>query len=149
MAIPYERATSGTAARGEIQKLLEQFGCDSVGFMDDFKAHTLILAFEWRGRQVQLKASAQGWANAYIKKNPYSRRMRKTKSEHESQALRQGMVAVNSILRDWVKGQVTAVETGILSFEAVFMPYTLLPSGKTLLEHVKSETQLLEFDRQE
>jgi hypothetical protein len=33
--------------------------------------------------------------------------------------LRQGHVAVNSILRDWVKGQMTAVECGILSFEAV------------------------------
>jgi hypothetical protein len=33
--------------------------------------------------------------------------------------LRQGQVAVNSILRDWIKGQVTAVECGILSFEAM------------------------------
>jgi hypothetical protein len=35
--------------------------------------------------------------------------------------LRQGDVAVNSILRDWIKGQVTAVECGILSFEVVFL----------------------------
>jgi hypothetical protein len=29
-------------------------------------------------------------------------------------ALDQGLIAVNSILRDWVKGQITAIETGIL-----------------------------------
>lgn len=34
----------------------------------------------------------------------------------------QGLSAVNSILRDWVKGQTTAVECGIPSFEAVFLP---------------------------
>jgi hypothetical protein len=46
------------------------------------------------------------------------------------------MIAVNSILRDWVKGQVTAVECGILSFETVFMPYMLTSDGRTLIEHV-------------
>ena len=50
------------------------------------------------------------------------------------QALRQGHLAVSSILRDWVKGQVTAIECGILSFEAVFMPFMLDVSGRPLLE---------------
>ena len=51
-------------------------------------------------------------------------------------------VAVNSVLRDWIKGQVTAIETGVLSFEAVFMPHMLTPSGQTVLERIK-ETNLL------
>ena len=42
--------------------------------------------------------------------------------------------AVNSILRDWIKRQVTAIECGILSFEAVFMPYMLTSDGRPLLE---------------
>jgi hypothetical protein len=45
-------------------------------------------------------------------------------------------VAVNSILRDWIKGQVTAVESGILSFEAIFMPYMLTADGRPLIERV-------------
>jgi hypothetical protein len=32
-------------------------------------------------------------------------------------ALKQDHVVVNSILRDWIKGQVTAIECGVLSFE--------------------------------
>lgn len=147
MPIPYANTSSGLKARGEIQKILQNFKCDSVGFMDDFTTHTLILAFTWNGRQIQLKASAQGWANAYIKENPWSEARHSTKEEWERKALKQGLIAVNSILRDWVKGQVTAIETGILTFEAVFMPYTLLPSGKTLLDHVKQETNLLEFQK--
>ena len=35
-AIPYASATNGAAAREEITKILRRFGCESVGFMDDF-----------------------------------------------------------------------------------------------------------------
>lgn len=135
MTLPYAGATSGNAARGEILKILQRFGCQSVGFMDEFDTHTLILAFTWRGRQIQLRATAQGWANAYLRENPWNNRRYGTKHDYEAKALRQGMVAVNSILRDWIKGQVTAVETGILTFEGVFMPYMLMNDGRPLIEH--------------
>jgi hypothetical protein len=45
-------------------------------------------------------------------------------------------------LRDWIKGQVTAIECGILSFEAVFMPYMLTSDGRPLHERL-AETDLL------
>ena len=41
-----------------------------------------------------------------------------------------------------MKGQITAIECGILSFEAVFMPYMLTSDGRTLFERV-AETDLL------
>ena len=56
-AIPYASATNGAAAREEITKILRRFGCESVGFMDDFAQQTVLLAFTRRGRQVQLRAS--------------------------------------------------------------------------------------------
>lgn len=146
MNIPYATATSGLKARGEITKYLKHFGCESVGFMDQFHTHTLVLAFTWNGRNIQLKASAQGWANAYLKENPWNSRRYLPEKEWETKWLDQGMIAVNSILRDWVKGQVTAIETGILTFEHVFMPYMLLPNGTTLLEHIQ-QNNLLEFDK--
>jgi hypothetical protein len=127
---PYASATSGAAARDEITKLLRRFGCESVGFMDDFENYDVLLAFKHRGRSMQLRASAKGWAALYLKDRPYTYRMRTTKKDYEAQALRQGLIAVNSILRDWVKGQVMAVECGILSFEAVFMPYMLTNDGR-------------------
>lgn len=55
----------------------------------------------------------------YLKEYPWSGRIRVTHAQHEERAIAQGLIAVNSILRDWVKGQITAVECGILSFEAV------------------------------
>jgi hypothetical protein len=55
-------ATSGNKAREEITKTLRRFGCESIGFMDEYDKHEVLLAFTHRGRQVQLRASAKGWA---------------------------------------------------------------------------------------
>jgi hypothetical protein len=140
--VPYESATSGAAAREETTRLLRRMGCESVGFMDDFARSEVLLAFKHRGRDVQLRASAKGWAVMYLKAHPHSHRMRSSKTEHEQRALKQGLVAVNSILRDWVKGQVVAVECGMMSFEAVFMPHMLAPDGRSLIEHMTERKML-------
>jgi hypothetical protein len=147
MAIPYADATSGAKARDEIIKVLRRFGCESIGFMDDFEAHELLLAFRHRGRNVQLRASAKGWAAMWLKEHPYNRaRSHRSLEEHEDRALRQGLIAVNSILRDWIKGQMTAVECGILKFEAVFMPYMLTNDGRSVIDRVKDAGLLPEPD---
>lgn len=137
MSVPYASA-SPQNARAEITKMLQRFGCESVGFMDDFEDHSVLLAFKHRGRQMQLRASAKGWAAMYLKENPWSYQRKLGQKDYEQTALAQGLKAVNSILRDWVKGQITAVETGILSFEAVFMPYMLTDNGQTMIERINS-----------
>lgn len=141
-AVPYESATSGHKAREEITGLLRRMGCEEVGFMDDFAKHEVLLAFRHRGRPVQLRASAKGWAAMFIRARPYGSRTRGTKLAYEQKALKQGLIAVNSILRDWVKGQVVAVECGMMSFEAVFMPHMLTSDGRPLIERI-AETKLL------
>lgn len=140
MTVPYENATSGVKARDEITTILRRFGCENVGFMDDFAEKTVILAFKHRGRAVQLRASAKGWAQMYMKANPgkYGAYVK----AREEKSLAQGMVAVNSILRDWVKGQVTAVETGIMSFEAVFVAHMLTSDGRSILERLQTDNLL-------
>lgn len=142
MALPYENATSGNNAINEIQKLLRGFGCTKFGTGEDFETGELFIQFEHRGRQVMLKASAQGYATAWLKEHPYSNRIRGTRSEHEARALRIGGIAVYSILRDWVKGQVTAIEIGMMSFEAAFLSHILLPSGLSVIEHVQAQKML-------
>ena len=142
MAIPYASATSDMAAREEIKRILTRFGCSSIGFMDDLVGHEVLLAFTHRGRQIQLRASAKGWAAMWLKENQWSYRHRTKQHDYEQAALRQGHVATNSILRDWIKGQTTAVETGILSFEAVFLPFMLTADGRPLIERLR-ETNLL------
>jgi hypothetical protein len=83
---------------------------------------------------VQVTASAKGWAQKWLKEKPYGWRNRGSRVDYEQAALQQGVIAVNSILRDWLKGQVTAIECGILSFEACFMPFMLTADGRPMIE---------------
>ena len=62
-------------------------------------------------------------------------------SQHRERALAQGQIAINSILRDWVKGQIMAIETGILSFDAVFLPFMLTHDGRTVSDRVNQLVQ--------
>jgi len=139
---PYADAVGGQNARDETTKILRRFGCENVGFMDDFEKHEVLLAFKHRGRAVQLRASASGWASMYLKSNPWNARRQRSKQVYEQEALQQGHRAVNSILRDWIKGQITAIECGILQFDHVFMPYMLTNSGRTVLEHLREQNIL-------
>jgi hypothetical protein len=44
-SVPYASATTGAKARDEVIAILRRFGCESVGFMDDFDRHEVLLAF--------------------------------------------------------------------------------------------------------
>ena len=142
MTLPYSSATSGDKALGEIQKILRGFGCNKFGSMVDDAAGELLVQFEYRGKMVSVKASTKGYAAAWLKENPWTSRRYMDKVTYERKAMDIASVAVYSILRDWIKGQIMAIETGILSFEGAFLGQILLPSGKTILEHVEANKLL-------
>lgn len=142
-SLPYESATSGDKALGDMQKILRAFGCQKFGSMTDDAEGTLLVQFEYRGRQVSAKASTKGYAAAWLRAHPYTSRMRKTSVEHQREAMQIAGVAVYSILRDWIKGQIMAIETGVLSFEGAFLGQILLGNGRTVLEHVTDPKQPL------
>jgi hypothetical protein len=43
MTVPYTSATTGTRAREEITKVLRRFGCEEVGFKDNYSEHEVLL----------------------------------------------------------------------------------------------------------
>lgn len=154
MSLPYENATAGDRALAEMQKTLAAFGCQSFGTMTDNERGCMIVAFKWRDRQVNLEANWKGYAVAWLKAHPYSYQMKCNKHQHEERALKQAKVAICSMLRDWVKGQTTAIECGVLSFEAAFMPHMLLKDGRRVLDAAQQarllpepvdQTNVLEF----
>lgn len=126
----------------EVQRILQGFGASSFGYMEDFSTGTLTVQFEWRERRVTIRANAKGYAAALLREKPFTHRMRGTKAQYEEKCLKQGQIAVYSILRDWIKGQITAVEVGMLSFEGAFLGQIMLPNGGTILELVERENLL-------
>jgi hypothetical protein len=144
MSLPYENATSGAGALAEINKLLTKFGCQRFGTMTDVERGELVVQFSYRGRDVTATASYRGYAAAWLKEHPYTYRTKGSQVQHEAKALKQAEISVCSILRDWIKGQVMAIETGVLTFEGAFLGQILLPSGRTVLDHAR-ETELLKI----
>lgn len=143
MTLPYSSTTSGNRALDDIQKLLTKFGVARFGTMTDNEHGEILVQFTYRGRDVSIKASVRGYAAAYLKEHPYNpSRMRKSRIEYEREALVQAQISTCSILRDWIKGQITAIEVGIMSFEGAFLGQILLRNGQTLLE-VAEERELL------
>src|SRR3990167_176839 len=138
MSLPYENASSGQRAMDDIQKTLRTFGCNKFATGSDFATGELFIQFERQGRMIELKANSKGYAAAWLRHHPYNHRMHNTKPQHEAKALKIGGIAVYSVLRDWVKGQVTAIEIGILSFEAAFLAHICLPSGKRVIEELEA-----------
>ncbi len=134
MSIPYEKATAGDRAINEMQKTLSAFGCQSFGTMTDNERQVMIVAFKWRDRQVHLEASWKGYAQALLKSRGHLKGYGESQRRREERALEQAKVSVCSVLRDWVKGQTTAVECGVLSFETAFMPHMLLKDGRRVID---------------
>lgn len=143
MGLPYENTTAGDKALVEIQKILRGFGCQQFGTMVDDENKQIIVQFKYRDKHITIPASIQGYAAAWLKEHPYTHRTKATKVNHERKAMEVASVAVYSILRDWIKGQVTAIECGILSFEGAFLGQIMLPSGMTVLQHVADSKLLL------
>lgn len=130
MTLPYSEATAGPNAIREIEKILAKFGCQSFGTMTDAERGVMIVAFKWRDQQVHIEASYNGYAAAWRKENPRRK---------DAEALERAKVAICSVLRDWIKGQVTAVECGVMSFGAVFMPHMLLKDGRRVIDAARIE----------
>jgi len=142
MRLPYENASSGQRAIAEIEKLLRQFGCSRFGVMTDYSTGSVVCQFEYRGRAVSINASYQGYAALWLKNNPTSRRSRTTTAQRHEIAKRKGEMAVPSILRDYIKGQIMVIEAGLVSFEGAFLAHMLLPNGQRVLDKAQSVLQL-------
>ena len=126
--IPYVRATAGETpdrAKKNIVQLLEDFGCEDIEFYEKHGADDwyLNLRFLFAGYSIFLPASASGWARFVCDENP---------QVDYDEALEQGKIAVYSVLRDWVKSQMTAVRSGMTTFERVFLPYMLRDGQETV-----------------
>ncbi len=143
--VPYEFSNSGMRAREEIERMLNNFGCDPVTFMErseyskEGKFHTLVLLFTFKRMNVRVNVSGQGWANFYLRRKPHTSRSHYNAEEYTQRALKQGSIAISSLLRDWVKSQLTLIETQIMSFEQAFLPHIQTPEGLTVGEILLNE----------
>lgn len=142
MSLPYETSTAGEKALSELQRALAKFGCQTFGTMTDAERGCTIVQFKWRGRTISLEASWKGYASAWLKAHPYKFSYAKSSDEHQRKAMAQAQISICSVLRDWVKGQIIAVECGVMSFDCAFLPHMLLGDGRRVAEKIASDNLL-------
>lgn len=119
-------------SRDELEGLLERVGADSVATMRDQSAAAV--AFRLSGRN-------------YVLRLPYptddelraSRRSRTATDAARDQAIRQRWRALVLL----VKAKLTAVDAGVTTPEAEFLPHAMLPTGETLSEHLSQHPEQL------
>ena len=126
--------------------MLAKFGCASFGTAIDVERGVTIVHFKWRDRVVQLEASWKVYAQSWLRDKAAYQRLGVHKAQaraaYEKLAVAQARISVCSVLRDWGKAQITAVESGVMSFEAAFMPHMLLRDGRRVIDAARSANLL-------
>lgn len=137
-------STQVPAARtvGEIQGMLAAHGARTIVTDYDDTGHVSGISFEiWRGERVlQFRVPVNPDAVLKVLQREKDRNYRMRRTFTREQAV---MIAWR-IAKDWVEAQLALLETEMVELEQLFLPYLLLPSGKTLYEGMKVQGFLLE-----
>jgi hypothetical protein len=113
----------------EIQRILARYGCDNYAYMTQGD-HALI---GFRAHQRQIKMVIKLPTLEESSRNKAGAKMA-AKQAHGAweQQVRQRWRALALV----VKAKLEAVESGVATFEEEFLPYILLPGGKTVAQEV-------------
>lgn len=142
---PYENASGGkVSALAEIQKTLLTFGADKFGVAEDWASGEVAIHFQLRGRVVKVKANSYGYTKAWLARNPTANGS--YSAERQRRAEKLGQMAVWSILRDWIKGQCTAIEVGMLTVDQAFIGQIVLDDGSTVMERIEQQKILPQIE---
>ena len=103
-------------SRAEIEKILQRFGADQFGYASG--PHGATVGFRARDRVLRFDL-------------PLPSSLPQRTEKQRAQAVRSAWRCL--VLS--IKAKLAAVDSGITSFEQEFMPYTVLPDGRTAAQH--------------
>ncbi len=125
-SVPVERS------RGEIEATLHRYGASMFASMSSIKSATICFEVGQRRIRITLDKSTP----AEFKLTPQGR----TRNSADCIAL-----AEQEDRRRWralllvIKAKLEAVESKIATFEDEFLPYTVMPNGETVAEHINPQ----------
>lgn len=130
----YAERTAVTADHSiaEIRKVLTRYGAGQFAYMED--ARHAAVAFNANGRNIRFILPLP--ARVEVTKTPKGRSRKSTVVDqaHAQEIRRRWRALALSI-----KAKLETVESGIAEFETEFMPYMVLPNGKTVAENILPE----------
>ncbi len=108
-------------SRGAIDTLLRDWGCKRIAWEDDFEKCQATLRFVWEHQGADFPAR-------------FVLQMEEGAQDQRS---------AHRVLFNWLKGSLNAVHDGIVSAEALFLPWLEDPTGKTVAEAILPRIQEL------
>lgn len=133
----YEETTvPANKTRGEVRDLLVKYGVEQFGIIEE--PCRALIGFNHRGRTVKIEVplpdrslSAETKAGYYL--SPGSPGALKAHDQEERRIWR--------AVRAWIFAQLESVASGIQTWETVFLPFTVLPSGQTFAEWAEPQLE--------
>lgn len=125
------------ASRAEIEGILRRYGASKFAYAwDEDKAFVAFVAHDRQVRFVVPLPPYEDFATKRVKVNQSAAQTKRLSPEQQQreydQAVRQRWRALALV----VKAKLEAVDAGIAEFSTEFLPYTVLPDGRTVAEHV-------------
>lgn len=140
--MPYAEGTSVPIekTKTEIEATLKRYGADQ--FFSGWSANKAAIGFRMHNRNIKMVLPLPVWdIAAYRYPNPKetwkNRRTDVQAREFYDAHLRQRWRSFLLI----IKAKLEAVESGVTTFETEWMPYTILPNGSTVAEHVAPQIE--------
>lgn len=123
-------------SRDEIERTLQRYGADAFAYATT--TGRAMIEFSAHGRRIRFLLPLPDATDRLFTQTPtgQKRNAATAKSEHKK-AVRQAWRALALL----VKAQLEAVEAGIVTFEVAFLPYTVLPSGRTVADDVEPQVE--------
>lgn len=119
-------------SRGEIDLLLRRWKCDVISWSDDFSGGEVRLTFVWSRDELK-------YAARFTLKMPtcasLTKEMRGLPTDRSIQNAREKKWrSLHRVLLLWLKGCFNAVDAGLVSAEAIFLPFLLGKDGRTVAD---------------
>jgi hypothetical protein len=118
--------------RGEIERTLARYGCTAFGYATTGDQAQVI--FEMNGRRMRINVHLPGPGRQEVHSpGKLAARVKRSETEAEKryqQAVRQRWAALSLYLKAVCEG----IDSGIITTEAAFLSYVVLPDGQTLGE---------------
>lgn len=138
MPLPYASSAAGQAREKEIRDTLRSVGATAVGFMVDHDSDQIIAQFRIHGREITIPVRVGSYAEAWLRENPHTTRMKSTAKQHQQKARQQAEHAAWAILADWIKAQAAMMAVGFFDADTAFLPHIHLPDGRLIGEAIAS-----------
>jgi len=116
----------------ELRNLIEKFGAEQYGMMEDWGKGTLTIMFMYKEYPIRLDLDIEHIVKVRLEEEPYNSYRRCSEEEYEKKIRGQAKKVGMRVLVHKVKADLLAIEYGIMKPEEVFLSHFVTKTGRTV-----------------